>query len=551
MKIMHKLFLSLLPILLMSATAFGDEPANAVEAVEEIPAEEVTAEEVTAEDVTTADANDAEDADAEEAGAEEAGAEAVIEITLDDEGTPERHRAWREWPEDAKVVLIPVRQAIMKPQQILLRRGVQRAIAEGADAIVLMMDTPGGSVGVMREMVSLVIDLDIPTFTLVEADAFSAGAILALATDHVFMQPMTVIGNAMPIMMSPTGGVSELGEAEREKVEGGMDVIVRSIAQAKGRDEKLMQAMVRRNMEFVLEDGTVISEKGQILTLTNQEAAQLLPSGEPLLSDGTVLDLDDMLRIVGLDHAERIEEIPTWADELAGLITQFSPIFITLALVLFYMEIQSPGIGWMGGLAVTFFLIVMFGHNVAGFAGKEDILLIFLGIVLILVEVFVIPGFGVVGLSGIGLMIWGFIRAMTLRNPGNPTDFGLDAISNLGPAITNLSASVIVSIIIMGFMLRSIDKSRFVSQNLILKDAISGGARESTLAGLLGKTGVTLSPLSPGGSIEIDGREVSGVSDRGYLDAGQAVRVQDVHGNRVVVVPADTLDSESTEETPV
>lgn len=472
----------------------------------------------------------------------------AIEIVIE---PSERHRIWREWPEDAKVMIIPVRQAIMKPQQILLRRGVQRAIAEGVDAIVLMMDTPGGSVAVMREMVSLMIDLDIPTFTLVEADAFSAGAILALATDHVFMQPMTVIGNAMPIMMSPTGGATELGEAEREKVEGGMDVIVRSIAQAKGRDEKLMQAMVRRSVEFVLEDGTVVSEAGQILTLTNQEAERILPNGEPLLSEGTVQDLDEMLRIVGLENAERIEEIPTWADELAGLITQFSPIFITLALVLFYMEIQSPGIGWMGGLAVTFFLIVMFGHNVAGFAGKEDILLIILGIVLIVVEVFVIPGFGVVGLSGITLTIWGFIRAMTLRNPGNPTEFGLDAISNLGPAITNLSASVIVSIVIMGFMLRSIDKSRFVRQNLILQDAITGGAKQNPLAGLLGLQGVALSPLSPGGSIEINGREYSGISDAGYLDAGQAVVVCDVHGNRVSVIAADNKTSELNEEPPV
>jgi membrane-bound serine protease (ClpP class) len=475
----------------------------------------------------------------------------AIEITVEEEKVSTHHRAWREWPEDAKVFMIPVRQPIMKPQQILLRRGVQRAIAEGADAIVLLMDTPGGSVAVMREMVSLIIDLEIPTFTLVEADAFSAGAIIALATDYVFMQPQTVIGDAMPIMMAPTGGISELGEAEREKIEGAMDAIVRSIAQAKGRDEMLIRAMVRRSLVYELEDGTVISEAGQILTLTNQEAERILPSGEPLLSEGTVQDLDGMLRIVGLENAERMEEIPTWADELAGVITQFSPIFITLALVLFYLEIQSPGIGWMGGLAVTFFLIVMFGHNVAGFAGKEDMLLIALGVILILVEIFVIPGFGVVGLSGIGLMIWGFIRAMTLRNPGNPTEFGLDAISNLGPAVTNLSASVIVSIVIMGFMLRSIDKSRFVSQNLILSDAIAGSVKENPLAGLLGKTGVTLSPLSPGGSIEIGGREYSGVSDAGYLEAGQAVAVRDVHGNRVVVVPSDGHSSENKEEASV
>lgn len=459
-------------------------------------------------------------------------------VELAEEPAPP-HRARRNWPEDAKVFLIPVRQPIMKPQQILLRRGVQRAQEQGADAIVLLMDTPGGSVAVMREMVSLIIDLDIPTYTLVEADAFSAGAIIALATDYVFMQPQTVIGDAMPIMMSPTGGgMQELGEAEREKIEGAMDAIVRSIAQAKGRDEMLMRAMVRRSLVYQLEDGTVISEEGQILTLTNLEAEKILPDGTPLLSEGTVDSLDDMLRTVGLENAERLEEIPTWADDLASLITQVSPILITLALVLFYMEIQSPGIGWMGGLAVVFFLIVMFGHNVAGFAGMEDVLLIGAGLLLLLIEVLVIPGFGAVGLTGIVLIIWGFLRAMTIRNPGNPAEYGLDTIGNLGPAITSLSASIIVSILIMAFMLRSIDKSAFVRKNLILQDAITGGARQNPLAGLLHKTGTCLSPLSPGGSIEIDGREVSGISDAGYLDPGQPVKVIDVHGNRVVVVPA-------------
>ncbi|MCH8525720.1 MAG: hypothetical protein LAT79_00990 [Kiritimatiellae bacterium] len=465
--------------------------------------------------------------------------------------TPEQHRAWREWPVDAKVVLIPVRQQIKRPQQMLLRRGVQLAISEGADAIVLLMDTPGGSVPVMREMVSLIIDLDIPTFTLVESDAFSAGAILAVATDYIFMRPRTVIGDALPILMTPWGGVVELGEAEREKVESAMDAIVRSIAQAKGREELLIRAMVRRSLVYALEDGTVIADEGEILTLTNIEAERILPNGRPLLSEGTVSDLDEMLRLVGLEHAVLIEEETTWADDLAALITLVTPILIIISLVLFYMEIQSPGIGWMGGLAVTFFLIVMFGHNVAGFAGKEDMLLIALGMILILVEIFVIPGFGVVGLSGIGLMIWGFIRAMTFRNPGNPSDFGLDAISNLGPAIMNLSVSVIISFVIMGFMLRSIDKSRFVRKNLILHDAIVGGVKENKLAGLLGKTGVTLSPLSPGGAVEIEGREYSGVSDAGYLEAGLAVNVRDVHGNRVVVVPSDGHSIENNEEASV
>jgi len=456
-----------------------------------------------------------------------------------------RHRAARDWPENPRVFVIPVDQPIMQPQLFLLRRGVRRAIAEGADAIVLTMDTPGGRVDLMREIVNLIIDVGVPTYTLVERDAFSAGAIIALATDHVFMQPMTVIGDAMPIMMSPGGGMQELAEAEREKIEGAMDAIVRSIAQAKNRDERMLSAMVRRNLEYKLEDGRVISEAGQILTLTNIEAEQIKPDGTPLLSEGTVADLDEMLKIIGLAGAEIIREIPTWADGVAVFITTIAPILLTLALVLFYLEINSPGIGWMGGLAVTFFLIVMFGHNVAGLAGMEDILLVIIGMLLLMVEILVIPGFGLVGITGIFLMIWGLIQAMTIRYPGNPGDLpGMDSIGNLGPAISSLSASVIASLVLMAFFLRSFDKSRFVSKNLVLGETISGkGEAGGGSADLRGQRGRTVTALTPSGTAEINGKEMSVVSDGGYVDAGAPVEVINARGNRVVVALVTSLES--------
>ncbi len=262
------------------------------------------------------------------------------------------NRGRQEWSESPKVYLIPVRQAIFHPQLYLLRRGVEKAREANADAIVLLMDTPGGSVEIMRKMVNPIIDLDIPTYTLVEDQAISAGAIIALATDYIYMTPRSTIGDAMPVVMGQ-GGYAELGEAEREKIESYMDAIVRSIAQAKGRNEDLMRAMVRRSIEFTLEDGTVISKEGEILTLTHQEAEQLLPDGTPLLSEGTVADLDNMLNRIGLGDAERIELLPSLADDLALLITKIAPILVSIAFVLFYMEIQSPGIGWAGGLAAV------------------------------------------------------------------------------------------------------------------------------------------------------------------------------------------------------
>ena len=442
-------------------------------------------------------------------------------------------------PADQKTVfLIPVRQAIFHPQLYLLRRGVEKAVEADADAIILLMDTPGGSVKIMQEMVNPIIDVGIPTYTLVESEAISAGAIIAMATDQIYMTPRSTIGDAMPVIMGQ-GGYEELGEAEREKIESYMDAIARSIAQAKGRNETLIRAMVRRSVEFKLEDGTVISPEGNILTLTNQEAELLLPDGTRLLSEGTVADLEEMLEILGLENAELIELIPSMADDLALLITKLAPILMTLALLLVYLEIQSPGIGWAGGGAALLFIVVTFGHNVAGLAGFEDLVFIALGIALLLVELFVLPGFGIAGISGILLLGWGLLQSMTIRYPGNPGDLpGLDNIGNLGPAITTLGLAVIGSTLLAALLLKSMGEKSLLGKRLILSEAIQPASQEEStlsLKGLIGQQGIALTPLRPAGTVQLNGKNYDAIADGDYVEPQSRIQIQDVHNHRLLV----------------
>ena len=450
------------------------------------------------------------------------------------------NRGRQEWSENPKVYLIPVRQAIFHPQLYLLRRGVEKAQEQGADAIVLLMDTPGGSVDIMRQMVNPIIDLDIPTYTLVEDQAISAGAIIALATDYIYMTPRSTIGDAMPVVMGQ-GGYSELGEAEREKIESYMDAIVRSIAQAKGRDEDLIRAMVRRSIEFSLEDGTIISKEGEILTLTNQEAEQIIGDGTPLLSEGTVEDLDNMLNRIGLGDAERIELIPSLADDLALLITKVSPILVSIAFLFFYMEIQSPGIGWAGGLAALLFGVIVFGHNVAGLAGMEDLVLIGIGLFLIVVEIFILPGFGIAGLSGLAFLFAGLFRAMTIRYPGNPGELpGLVSVDNIGSAVTSISLSVIGATIGIVFLMRMLTENSLFGKRLVLADALPSTFEnpvQRSLKDLIGQSGVAKTPLTPSGTVEVDGTEYDALSDAEYVDGDTAIRVLEVRNNRLIVTP--------------
>jgi len=262
-----------------------------------------------------------------------------------------------------------------------------------------------------------------------------------------------------------------------------------------------------------------------------------------------VENLDERLELVGLGNAERIELQQTWADDLALFITRIAPLLMTGALILFYLEINSPGIGWMGGLALLLFLIVMFGHNVAGLAGMEDLVLIALGMVLILIEILILPGFGIAGVAGIVLMLWGLLQAMIIRYPGNPGDLpGLVNFGNVETAVINMSIAVIASFVAGILLLKSLGEHGLLGKRLVLATTL--GAEESAspvskTAGPVGKVGIADTPLHPSGTVSCGGTEYDALSDGVFVDAGTEVTVLSMQGSRLVVAPV----SPSTEAT--
>ncbi len=188
------------------------------------------------------------------------------------------------------VYVIPVHGMIEPALLYVMRRGVAEAEINGAAAIVLSMDTLGGRLDAATDIVRLMQRVRVPTYTFVEKNAISAGAIIALSTDKIFMAPGSVIGDAMPIMMSPTGGAQEMPEAIEEKTVSAVAALIRAAAQESGHDPQLAEAMVRRELEYKIAD-EVISPAGQLLTLTNVEAEREVGPPEArrkLLSQGTL-----------------------------------------------------------------------------------------------------------------------------------------------------------------------------------------------------------------------------------------------------------------------
>ncbi|MBU0678900.1 MAG: hypothetical protein KJ626_12375 [Verrucomicrobia bacterium] len=438
-----------------------------------------------------------------------------------------------------RVYIIPIQEMIEPALVYVIQRGLKEAEDFGAKAVIFPMHTPGGTVQAAEEIIRLLDGVDVPTYTFVDKNAISAGAIIAMATDHIYMAPGSKIGDAMPIMMTPFGGVQEMPEGVEEKTVSYVSGIIRAAAQNHGHDDTLAEAMVRREMEYKV-DKEVIVKEGQLLTLTNVEAERLVGKEKrPLLSEGTVEDIDDLLERIGLADAQRKEITITDAEKLGRLIAAIAPLLLIAGLLGIYIEVKTPGFGLPGILGGTCLIIFFWGHHVAGLAGNEDIALFVVGLVLLSVEVLFIPGFGFVGMIGLMLMIWGVLGAMIESLPSEPwypVSWPQVEIPLLKLTISLLGTAA-GGVILGKFLPRT-----HLFQRLVLNAANKGenGFRAAEEHNdLVGQTGEAITPLRPSGRGIFGNQKFDVVTDGRFVESGGKIRITETHGNRIVVEPAD------------
>lgn len=440
---------------------------------------------------------------------------------------------------DGPVYVLPIEGQIENALIYVVRRGLQEADARNAAALVIKMHTPGGAVNSTEEICRLLRGSQIPLYTLVDGNGISAGAIIALTTPTIYMTPGSKIGDAMPIAMG-----QQLGEAEREKVESYVDGLMRSNTEFSGRDSGLGTAMVRRNFEYKIGD-EIISPEGQLLTLTNGEAERLVGDPpRPLLSKGTVEDLNEMLEREGLANREMIELVPTGLEKVARFIAALAPLLMMIGLAMIYLEFQTPGFGIPALTAAFCLFLFFFGHHIAGLSGSEDVLIFLIGICLILVELFVIPGFGVVGVIGGGLIVVSLLSAMVERMPGQPV---LPSWELLQGPVANLSMALGATAVLITLMVRYLPGHGPFRQ-LVLGTTLArtpetpaGGA--FAVGVRVGDCGRASTDLHPGGSARFAERKLDVVTRGEYIAAGQPVCVAELHGSRVVVEKAPTEEA--------
>ncbi len=435
-----------------------------------------------------------------------------------------------------QVYVLPIREDIMPPLTYLVRRGVKEAMEARADLLVLDMRTDGGRVDVTEEIIRILGQFQGRKVTLVNDRAFSAGAFIAVATEQIYMVPQSVIGAAAPILMIPGGGVQEMPATMEAKMNSAIRALVRSQAEKHGYNLEVVEAMIDRNREVII-DGQVINRKGDILTLTDTEAARTYGDPpRPLLSSGTVHDLPALLQKLGFADARVTRVEPTGAEQLAFWVNSLNWLWLILGAAGIYLELKTPGFGLPGIVGLAAIALYFLGSYIAGLSGLEWPLLFVLGLVLVVLELFLFPGTFALGLIGAVLMLVTVVMAMVDHYPGMPT---LPTLPQLQAPLQDLLYAALGTVVVVLVLGRFLPKTRLYG--ILVSHAASGmeSVRQTAQdrARLLGREGVALAALHPGGKARF-GEEVLDVITQGDLiEKGARVRIVDFSAREAVVEP--------------
>lgn len=431
-----------------------------------------------------------------------------------------------------RIYRLPIKQEIAQPVRKIVLDGLEEAKEWNADLILIEMDTYGGAVDAADDIRTALLNSTIPVWVYIENNAASAGAFISIACTKIYMKPGATIGAATV--------VGSDGEKVDEKYQSFMRAKMRETALQRGRNPSIAEAMV---------DGSIVvpgvNDSGKVVSLTSSEALNLG------FSDGTYSSLQELLRDKGLENSEQKEFETGGARSLVlfFLRPEVSGILLAVILLGIFFELQSPGVGFPGLAALIAALLFFIPNYLEGMAMYWEILLFLAGLLLLGLEIFVIPGFGIAGIAGALLILLSLVLSITANLPAEP-GWGISApdpnglVRSLWVLVLSLTGSLAVALLALKFLPKTTFFRRVsVSSELKSED----GFRSSDLVGLglIGREGKALGPLRPGGIVEIDGKEWEAHSLSGWIERGHAVKVVQHENNILLVKPASAVKSDT------
>lgn len=403
-----------------------------------------------------------------------------------------------------EVYHIPIEKEVEQGLRAYLDRALDEAEANGAEAVIFDIHTPGGFVNAAGDIGKRIQNSPLKIIAYINREALSAGAYIALHADEIYFAPGATMGSAAVI--------DQAGNAADEKAASAWLAQMASAAESTNRDPIYAKAMADKNIDLP----ELGAPKGDLLTLSASDALKVG------YSNGTVASINEVMEKAGLEKADLVPVEMTIAEKIARFITNpvVVPILLSIASLGLIIELYSPGFGVPGFMGIGALILFFYGHMVAGLAGYESIILFVVGVILVVAEIF-LPG-GIAGLLGFGAIIGSIILA-----GGNMLYMTISVV-----------IALLVAIIGMVILVKIFGKKMHLLNRLILKDATnteSGYVSNVNRLDLLGKSGVSLTPLRPSGTIVVDEERIDAVTEGSYIDINTAVKVVKVEGSRIVV----------------
>jgi membrane-bound serine protease (ClpP class) len=399
-----------------------------------------------------------------------------------------------------------------------VKLALEQAKEINADLIIIEMDTYGGAVNDADDIRTMILENPIPIYVFINKDAASAGALISIATDSIYMAPGASIGAATVV-----NGTD--GAAAPDKYQSYMRSMMRSTAEAQGRDPKIAEAMVDEKIKI---DG--VTDEGSVITFSVSEAIKYG------FCDGEFTSIDAILAAQNLENAELVEYDSGGIENVISffLSPAVSGFLILIIIGGLYFELQTPGIGFPIAASMLAVILYFIPYYLNGLADNWEIILFFVGVILLAVELFVVPGFGVFGVLGIVGILGGLVLGML---PNQNFDFQFVPAEDLFGALLTVIVAAIGSVGLVFWITPKVNEwGAFSGVALSTTHQRSDGFTSNTYAlNLIGKRGKVHSRLRPSGRIEIEGEIYDAASRGEFIDQYEEIVVISTEGTSLKV----------------
>ena len=454
-----------------------------------------------------------------------------------------------------KVSIIPLSGMIDGGIYNSLKRRVEIAKENGSNLIIFEIDTFGGQLEPAFEISEHISNIkDTKTIAFIPTKAISAGSLIAISCNEIYMSPQAELGDCEPIVPSSEGGYKTVGE----KIQTVLRTKFRKFAEKNGYPVLLAEAMVTKEIEVyrvVTEEkpeGFYVS--GRELKEMNEEDKKKFKSKKLIIEEGKLLtmhakeayeyqfakeiveDRNSLLKLLNMENVTPNILETNWSEEMVRFLGRIAPILLGIGLAGLWMEFKSPGFGLPGIIGILCLATVFLSKHAVGLAETPEIIMFFIGIVLIAVEILFIPGFGIAGIPGIILILIGAILSFQdFTIPRTPYDVDM-FVKNIFAVMCSIIGSGITIFLLFRFMPGIPFFNRLVLTSS--ETSLSGFVIPPQPAGsssAVGMKGKALTVLHPTGKIEVDNNTLDVVTDGEYIEKGKIVEIIEISGNRIVV----------------